>query len=213
MEHAESFHRHTGPQLLLSRWQSGSLTCDRCARPIRTGSGGLAQRDGRVFHAACSARDGLEARSGRTTASPAPAPRVIGALEGSALTFEEPRFLQKNGQHERYATGSLDAGIQFGGQMLLVDHVGPSLRGRFSTLGEDGRRLVFRFELDDGPRERGLLGLVQRGAVTGCSIGVRPDISAWQVATLVHERAHLDEVSILTSGQPGWLGTWCRAVP
>ena len=211
-------HETDRERAIHAAWERGTLECDACQRIISQDGRGLIVRAGMVRHAACAAR-ATETRGGgwydarsRTTTSPT-SPTCIGVIEGVALEFETPCFLAKSDRHELFKSGSLDAGLNFGGQTLLMDHTGPPLSGRFQSLAEDARRLRFRFELYDGPRERELMGQVRSGKMAGCSVGFRPDISAWAETTLEHTRVHLDEVSLLTSGRPGWYGTWCRAAP
>ena len=49
-----------------------------------------------------------------------------------------------------------------------MNHSRPALRGSFTRLAVDARELRFRFDLQEGPRERQVLDGIKSGAIRAC---------------------------------------------
>ena len=200
-----------GPQQFLRQWRSGKLPCAKCLSPIR-GDKAVGRLGGYYHpsHAPPVPRP-VQVRA-KTPTSPTTPARVLGTIQGVALSFGVPCYIAATGESECFTSGAMDAGL--GDQtQLLVNHMGSGLRGQFTVLREDAKELAFRFALLDDACNRDVLRQVRAGAIRGCSVGFRSEVSDYdRRRVLLHRRTRLTEISLCRgSSRPAWYGTFVRA--
>ena len=130
-----------------------------------------------------------------------------------AATFGSSYLLsQANGNfcsYEKLNSGVFGESLQRGGQRLRLNHGAP-IPGRFLRLGDDARALRFEFEVRASSLGHQVMGEVQSGAISKCSLGFNTLASRYEGQVRVISAADLQEISVLKGTQAAYWDTFVR---